>query len=347
MASAVYNQAALMASDAGEPDTARLMCHQHAAAYLQAAPLSGRAAIRALEPAVNLARLHIRAGQADEGRQLLLTLFDAVSTESPTHVEDISVPAGLTATAEDRHEVRAWLWSVLLADGTRALTSAGRWAEALAHAEMHHGVGQRMLDGRQVAVLAALTSGNTRNASSLLAHTVPGQPWEEAVTHCLTVLCQRMSGHRWRRALQDLVAAYLERPDQDGMAVFNTRLGLTALDLIDSADDPAARLMVAELHRRTMKTADGHAARETLAHPSFTALATDRETEDCYALLRDCALEAGELPGELSAQLAAALRMSDRTIRRSLATRSGITRTRQSDLDQKVSQLTTRPRSAL
>ncbi|HZX39719.1 MAG TPA: hypothetical protein VFF37_15570, partial [Streptomyces sp.] len=294
------------------------MCHQHAAACLHATPLPGTSAIRALEPVVNLARLQLRAGQADDGRQRLLTLFDAVTAGSPAQVEDIAVPADLVANADDRQEVRAWLWSVLLADGTRALTTAGRWAEALAHVEAHRGVGQRMLDGRQVAVLAALASGNTRGANSLLAHTVPGEAWEGAVTDCLTVLCRRTSGRAWRRSLQNLVTTYLERPDRDDMAVFDTRLGLAVLDVVDSVKDPAARLVVAELHRRTMKTTDGYAARESLAHPLFTALATDWEAQDCRALLHACALEAGTLPSELGDQLAAALLTSDRVIRSSL-----------------------------
>lgn len=56
VASTVYNQAALIASDIGATDAARAMCHQHAAAYLHATPLPGRAAIRALDPLVNLTR---------------------------------------------------------------------------------------------------------------------------------------------------------------------------------------------------------------------------------------------------------------------------------------------------
>jgi hypothetical protein len=68
LASAAYNQAALIASDLGLPDLAREMCHQHAAAYLHACPLSGMSAIRGLEPVVNLARLQIRASHTDEGR---------------------------------------------------------------------------------------------------------------------------------------------------------------------------------------------------------------------------------------------------------------------------------------
>ncbi|NGO46219.1 hypothetical protein [Streptomyces ureilyticus] len=319
VASTVYNQAALIASDVGAPDTARAMCHQHTTAYLHAAPLTARAAIRALEPVVNLARLQLRAGQGDDGRQCLLALFDAVTTASPVQVEDIALPADLVANAADRQEVRAWLWRVLLTDGTRALTTAGRWAEALTHVETHRGIGQRMLDGRQVAVLAALTSENSFDADNLLANTTPGEAWERAVTDCLTVLCHRVSGRPWRRSLQDLATTYLERPDQDGMAVFDTRLGLAVLDMVNSAKDPAGRMVVAELHRRTMKTTDGYAARETLTHPLFTALATDREVRDCRALLHDCALGAGSLPSELRGQFAKALRKSYHVIREDVA----------------------------
>jgi hypothetical protein len=128
LASAVYNQAALIASDLDLPDLAREMCHQHAAAYLHACPLPGMSAIRGLEPVVNLARLQIRAGHADEGRQRLLNLHKAVETGTAARFEGVNVPADLTATGEDRQEVRAWLWRVLLADGTRTLTTEGRRA---------------------------------------------------------------------------------------------------------------------------------------------------------------------------------------------------------------------------
>ncbi|MCT9003542.1 hypothetical protein [Streptomyces rhizosphaerihabitans] len=319
VASTVYNQAALIASDIGAPNTARTMCHQHAAAYLHAVPLPGRTAIRALEPVVNLARLQIRAGQHAAGHQSLLALFDAVSTGTPTQVEDIAVPVDITAIAEDRRKVRAWLWRVLLADGTRALTTAGRWADALAHVEAHRGVGQRMFDGRQVAVLAALATGNTLGANNLLTTTESGEPWECAVTDCLTVLCRRTAGLEWRRPLQNLVTTYLERPDGDDMTVFNMRLGLTMLDVVASPEDPTGRLLVAELHRRAVKATDGYAAREALAHPVFIALATDREAQDCRGLLHACALEAGSLPSELHGQLAKALRISDHTIRQNVS----------------------------
>ncbi|MDX3113826.1 hypothetical protein [Streptomyces scabiei] len=318
LASAVYNQAALIASDLDLPDLAREMCHQHAAAYLHACPLPGMTTIRGLEPVVNLARLQIRAGHADEGRQRLLDLYKSVETGTAARFEGVTVPADLTATGEDRQEVRAWLWRVLLADGTRTLTTEGRWAEAMAHIEAHHGIGQRMLDGRQVAVLAALVEGDTAWAADLLADTAPGDLWEQAVTACLTVLCRRDAGQPIDGHLADLVTAYSGRKAEPGMTVFDTRLGLTVLDAIGSAEALAAHHIVEDLHRRTTDTEDGYAARENLAHPLFTEIATNRQVQDCRALVRACALGAGVLPDELRGELTSALRTSDSVIRASL-----------------------------
>ncbi|MFJ7045258.1 hypothetical protein ACIQVC_17865 [Streptomyces sp. NPDC101112] len=324
LASAVYNQAALIASDLDLPDLAREMCHRHADAYLHACPLPGMSAIRGLEPVVNLARLQIRAGRADEGRQRLLDLYAAVEAGTGAQFEGVAVPADLTATDEDRHKVRAWLWRVLLADGTRTLTTEGRWAEALTHIEAHRGVGKRMLDGRQVAVLAALVEGATARAAVLLADTMPGDPWEQAVTACLTVLCRRAAGEPVDGHLAELVAACAGRKAEPGMTVFDIRLGLTVLDAIGSAERPAAHRIVEDLHRRTTDSRDGYAARESLAHPLFTVIATNRQAQDCRTLVRACALGARTMPDELQEELASALHAGDGVIRASLAREPGL-----------------------
>jgi hypothetical protein len=313
-ASTVYNQAALLASDVGIPDLARALCHRHAAAYLQAAPLPGATAIRALEPLVNLARLRIRDGQADEARASLQQLFMAVSTRNSAEIEGVAVPAELAATPDDHRQLRAWLWSVLLADGTRALTAANRWPEALAHVEAHRGIGQRMLDGRQVAVVTALVGGDFHRADSLLTHTEPGEPWEDAVTGCLTALCRRASGQPWRESSRVLLATYLDQPRANDLAVFDTRLGLTTLDVIDTVDDYAVRRVAAELHRRMMRATDGYAAREALQHPAFTAHTTEPERRACLALIDACALRSGKLPNDLSDQLTAAVGESEHVL---------------------------------
>ncbi|WP_331461608.1 hypothetical protein [Streptomyces paludis] len=109
IASTVYNQAALLASDVGTLAIARTMCHQHTTAYLHAAPLNATAAIRALEPVVNVGRLQLRARQADDARHRLLILFNAATTANSIQVEGIAIPADLVATAADRHDVRTWL----------------------------------------------------------------------------------------------------------------------------------------------------------------------------------------------------------------------------------------------
>jgi len=62
-------------------------------------------------------------------------------------------------------------------DGTRALTSTGRWHDAEAHLRHQNGIGHRMLDGRQATVIAAATTGDTTTAQKLVAETVPGEPW--------------------------------------------------------------------------------------------------------------------------------------------------------------------------
>ncbi|MFB7030857.1 MULTISPECIES: hypothetical protein [unclassified Streptomyces] len=318
LASAVYNQAALIASDLGLPDLAREWCHQHAAAYLHATPLPGMTAIRALEPVVNLARLQIRAGDTDDGRHRLLTLFHAVSNATAAQFEGIHIPTDLTTTDTDRNEVRAWLWRVILADGTRTLTTAGRWAEALEHIEKHNGIGLRMLDGRQVAVLAALGSDPVR-ALDLTTGTTPGESWENAVTACLTVMCLRAAHRRADDLLSELADTYLQREPENGATVFDIRLGLIVLDLLDEGDDSAARLVAEELRRRTVAASDGYAARECLTNCRFTDLSSPTELQEARDLVRACGLGSRDLAVPMATRLLRALRLSTEAIHDSVA----------------------------
>jgi hypothetical protein len=274
-------------------------------------------AIRALEPVVNLARLQIRAGHTDDGRHRLLRLYEAVTTGTSAQFEGVHVPADLTLSDTDRHEVRAWLWRVLLADGTRTLTTAGRWAEALAHIEGHRGVGQRMLDGRQVAILATLDR-NPADAAALVAETAPGEPWENAVTGCLGVMCNRALLRPVSPLLDALVDGYIKHQPDRGTTVFDTRLGLTILDLLDPRQVDAAHQMAEELHRRTVTATDGYAARECLADPSFTALVTPHQVQLARELVRACALRSGTLPEPRAAQLTKSLQIADKVIRDSV-----------------------------
>ncbi|RSS97237.1 hypothetical protein EF903_01560 [Streptomyces sp. WAC05292] len=316
-ASAVYNQAALLASDLGLPQLASELCHQHAHAYLHAAPLNAETAIRALEPVVNLARLELRAQQGDIGLDLLLGLFNAVSSSTALGSAGVIVPANLVQDATARKEVRAWLWRVLLADGSRALTAAGRWKDALDHVQEHHGIGRRMLDGRQIAVIASLTNGETATAAELIAQTEPGDPWEQAVTACLRALCLRATIGLDQTQENDLVDTVLSAPSEPGTVLFGIRLGLAALNTLGPG--PASEHLVHALHRRITRALDGAAAREAHRDAAFSALATDREIESCRDLVEACGLGSGELPAALHRDLLGAVEISDRVIRSSLA----------------------------
>lgn len=319
LASAFFNQSALLASDLGLPFLAAEMCHRHARVFLAASPLTAASAIRGLEPLVNLARLQIRAGNTDDGRQRLSDLYEAVGAGQSAVFEGIAVPARLTSTEEDRQEVRGWLWRVLLADGTRTLTSTGHWRQALAHIEQHRGVGTRMLDGRQVAVVAALAEGAAEAAADLLASTAPGDPWEQAVTDCLTALWLRAAGQELDSCLAALVSTYLTHETVPGLTVFDVRFGLTVLDALGTTDHPGARSVVDDLFRRTTAAQDGYAAREVLADDLFTQLATGGQAQQCRDLVHACGLDAGELSAEHAAVLATGLDTSEAVILSSLA----------------------------
>ncbi|MER7579577.1 hypothetical protein [Kitasatospora sp. NPDC097691] len=302
LASTVFNQAALLASDLALPGYARALCHRHAALHLTRGPLPATGAVRGLEPIVNLARLHIRAGRHERGHRLLLDLYRAVTTATETVLDGITVPARLTETDEQRGEVRQWLWRVIIADATRALTSAGRWGEALHHIEEHHGIGLRILDGRQTAVLAAATTGDYPAALALLAETEPGDPWENAVTAALTAVCRPGDQHVTAQAIGHWLALDMGA----GLAVFTTRLALTALDA-SAPDTPAARNLVLHLARRTDESGDGYALRDLLVHRGARDhLAPDR-TAALERVFAACALGSGTLPTALREQLEEAL----------------------------------------
>lgn len=165
LAAAAHNKAALIASDCGLPDLARSLCQQQLDLHLRARPLSGQAAKHAPEPAVNLARRRIRSGHGEAAYQLLDTLHRAARSRTDTVIEGRPVTfQGFTVSDDDHRALCRWLWAVLLADGTRALASTGRWDEALANVRKHAGTGQRLLDGRQVAILARWNFGDPVSA---------------------------------------------------------------------------------------------------------------------------------------------------------------------------------------
>ena len=298
-ATAVFNLAALLASDCGLPELARTWCHRLATAAIT----HNSDPRHALEPVVNLARLHIRAGNGTAAWTLLETLFHAVDTRTDTTIDGLTIPAALlTATPETHTTTRTWLWTVLLGTGAHALVTAGRWDDASTRLHRYKGVGARMLDGRQVAVIAHATAGRHQQARAMLDATQPGRPWENAVTACLHLhIPAQDPTEQTAIALSTHHALGTVEP---GLAVFRTRLGLTLIDALGSSH-PTARRIARHLIRDAAQ--DGYAARDLLAHPGCRSIATDQQIEQLTDLVTACGLARGALPTPHLATLHAAL----------------------------------------
>lgn len=223
----------------------------------------------------------------------------------------------------DHRTLGQWLWAVLLADGTRALAGAGLWDRALAHVEKHGGVGQRLLDGRQVAILARWSAGDSDSALSVVDDSTASEPWEHAVAACLTVLCHSGVGPRFpESAATTMVEHYLALEPEPPLLVFRVRLGLAVVHLAGGVERPAAVQAATRLVSEVVESGDGYAAREVLAHGEFRAWLGDAEERALVAAMQSSGLGRGVMPEDLMTNLLAAVEMSEAATARNLETRS-------------------------
>ncbi|MFC7219670.1 hypothetical protein ACFQLX_16085 [Streptomyces polyrhachis] len=316
---AVLNLAALIASDCGDPHLARRLCWEHADAFLAIHPLSARHARFALEPVVNLARLQIRDGQPLAAYQLLDRLYRTVRARSTAVIADRELALrDLTATTEDQQAVCQWLWTVVLADGTRALAGAGRWSEAHEHAHRHQGIGDRLLDGRQVAVLAGVFEGNPADALTLLEASRVDEPWEQGVAGCLRLLCHHRLNRPTPRAAARAVLHYLESVPEPGLIVFRTRLALTCRTLTATAHPDITDKLTHPLIREVLESGDGYAAREVLRHRAVRHHLKPSETARLIHTVRTAGLGPNAMPDELRRTLLEAARLSAGVVSRAV-----------------------------
>lgn len=265
-----HNKAALIASDCGHHDLAAELCHAHHDRYRTLPAWTAHDARLALEPLVNLARLHIRRGDPTAAVGHLQALWDLVDTAEEHLVDGRPVRLrGISRGSGDHRAVRTWLWTVVLAEGVRALTAAGRWADALAHAERHHGIGLRLLDGRQVAIVAHSFDDPDR-AVALLDTSVFDEPWEQLVADRLRALLR--PGCR-PQLLLDRAPTVRLGPRYN---LFAARLGLAVIDLLGSLAAPH-RARATDLVRRLAGNTgtDAYVAREILRHPIADELGDD------------------------------------------------------------------------
>ncbi|MEV0636432.1 hypothetical protein AB0I77_15970 [Streptomyces sp. NPDC050619] len=307
-AATAMNKSALIASDCGLPRLARELCRRHAEIYLRAQPLGAQEARYALEPLVNLARLHIRDGEGEHAYRLLATLNRAVKSKTDLLFEDHPVSfRNLTATAEDHRTVCQWLWTVLLGDGTRALVAANQWDRARAHAVQHKGIGRRLFDGRQVEIVSRCLRGDPTSARRIIDESTLTEAWEHPVAACLTALCLMAGGRASEGAGEKMAAEYLSLDTASELAVFRTRVGLTALDLSPhSSQAEVARRLVND----AVRFGDGYVARDVLSHAACSAEMTAGEQRRLTEAVASAGLGCGEMPHMLERDLLDAVEVS-------------------------------------
>ncbi|MGW9411903.1 hypothetical protein [Streptomyces diastaticus] len=313
----VLNYAALIASDVGQPDLAEDLCWRQHQVFANAGRLSGRIAVMSLMPMVNIARLQTRAGHGELAYSLLHCLNDAARHRNKTDIDGRTVDLSpLTGTDEDHRTVCQELYVTLLVDGARALAQIGRWTEAADAMAQHRGIGNRLLDGRQIKIMALMEQGLDQQARDLIDTTQPAEPWEKAVALLLHAHCRPADAPvpiaDLDRTVEEAVQL-LAHPDPP-TAVFQARTGLSALD-VDHASRHHARILdclvgVARL--------DAYAARDVLHHPVAASALDDQATGALTAVIAAAGLGAGALSAPYHEALMGAVGHAERELGRLL-----------------------------
>ncbi|MBT8227333.1 MAG: hypothetical protein HKP61_05365 [Dactylosporangium sp.] len=246
------------------PDSARELCWRQFDAFATAGPYEQATAKLALQPLINLGRLHTRDGHGNAAYRVHHSMFQAAKALTTASIDGREVDlARVVRSGDDHQAVVQWLWTVLLADGLRARCRAGRWSEVLAQAEQHRGIGERLFDGRQIAIVAHSAVGDHAEALRLIDTTTASTVWEQTVAACLTVLCRTWAGQPALSETAAMREAYLRLEPDPGHTVFHIRLGLTAASLTSDARD--LRSIGRTIERIVVEAADAYAAQDILA----------------------------------------------------------------------------------
>ncbi|MGE6840296.1 hypothetical protein ACQKH3_32300, partial [Streptomyces niveus] len=317
----VLNYAALIASDVGLSGLATDLCWRQHQVFANAGHLSGPNAIMSLMPLVNLSRLLTRDGQGEAAYDLLTRLNHAARQRKKAEIDGRTVDlSALTGTDDGHRTMCQELWVTLLVDGARALASTGRWTKAAEAMAQHRGIGNRLLDGRQIKIMSLMEQGLDQQARDMIDATQPTEPWEKAIGLLLHAHCWPPGAQVPRASLDNTmkeVTVVLADPDPS-TAVFQTRTGLAALEL-ELIGSYASTLpdIVAEVARL-----DAYAAREVLHHPAArSALSTDR-ADALSSVITTAGLGAGVLPEHHRQSLTAAVAHAEAELARLLPTDS-------------------------
>lgn len=285
-ASGVINVAALIASDIGLAHLAEDLCWRLHTIFTEPREVTPDVAVMALMPLTNIARLLIREGQPNEGYELLQRLYHAARNREVATIRGREVDlSAWTYTREHHRRICTELWSTMLIDGARALARARCWTRAAETIAAHRGIGNRLLDGRQIKIMSLLEQDLRSQATALIDSTVPTETWESAVGQLLRPSCRQGSSAALRDELDSAVDTTLAlmNDTEPSTTAFRVRLGLTTLDLAgDRCTKATTQLRQAVV---SASVSDAYAAREALRNQKLCALLTTEEKHQLTAVL--------------------------------------------------------------
>lgn len=210
------------------------------------------------------------------------------------------------------------LWLALLVDGARALARTGRWTEAEKALSAHRGIGNRLLDGRQILIMSLMEQGLDQQARETLKASKTTESWEDAIAALLRVYCHASPFHPGDRHLDAVwteAATLLATPDPS-TAVFHTRTGLSALDLTGaSTDSRTADLCDAIVNVAAL---DASAAREALTHPVASAHLRVSQVQRLTTVLAASGIGTHQIPQAYLSSFTGAVEEADSALRRLL-----------------------------
>jgi hypothetical protein len=282
------------------PAQARDLCRRQALLFAEAGPLDLPAAKLALQPAINIGRLSARNGDGDTACQHFQTLFEAAQSHADTTIDGLPVRfCTLTRNSGDHHEITQWLWTILLSDGARALASAGRWQDAARMAEQNNGIGQRLLDGRQILILAHCHRSDYEAAFSTLTSAITPTAWEQAVAACLEGTCRTWRGEPAANGhTAGVISSYLSAGHTPEPVTFRVRLGLCAIDVTSPV--PADSAGLARLAaREALDNGDAYAAYDVITHLGCLTYTEPGTVQALRETVRVAALRQGLLPADI------------------------------------------------
>jgi hypothetical protein len=212
-------------------------------------------------------------------------------------------------------QLRRWTWLQHLGEGIRILALAGRWDDAVNHANALNGVGLHLMEGRQATVIAHLLNDSPDAAHAVLDGSTVTQPWEHQVYACLVAMCAAPTPTAQHvTAIAEHFHGYESAP---GYIVYRTRLGLTAATLIGAYHEATAQELLHQLITEVLETPDGYAARDVLSHHTNLQIGQSQH-EALTRVVADAGLSSRAIPEPTHTALSKAVTTAEQALTASI-----------------------------